>query len=314
MTDTRWIGAEVRAVRNTFAGFALDRAATLRGDPARLAECWAQPGGRVIPVLGETHPLVAADPPRPLLLAPEAVDRERGETVFLGLDGERRAWFAWLLDADQCAALPPIADTVGLRHAASVLAEPEAAMLAYAGAMAYWHRRHRFCGSCGAPTAIGEGGFLRQCSRCAEREFPRTDPAVIVLVAHGTPGSTDERCLLGRQPRWPAGLYSTIAGFVEPGESVEHAVAREVVEETGIRIAGLHYRSSQPWPFPSSLMLGYQARALTDAITIDHAELEDARWFTRAELRDTRASHEHQLPGVISIARRLIDEWLGREY
>ena len=168
-----------------------------------------------------------------------------------------------------------------LRQVAALLDAPDAAILAHARAMAYWHQRHRFCGDCGSPTESREGGYVRVCSnaQCGQHHFPRSDPAIIVLVESGN------RCLLGRKSSWPAGQYSTIAGFVEPGECIEGAVIREVSEETGVQVGEIHYQSSQPWPFPSSLMLGFRARAVESTIRVDQDELrrEDAQWFTREE-------------------------------
>jgi NAD+ diphosphatase len=181
------------------------------------------------------------------------------------------------------------------------------AILAYARAITYWNRGHRFCGVCGSPTRSAEAGHLRVCTgeRCKREHFPRTDPAIIVLVNDG------EKCLLGRSTRWPGRLYSTIAGFVEPGESLEMAVAREVMEETGVLVdpGRAVYHSSQPWPFPSSLMLGFTAYARRGEIRVDRSELEDARWFSREELRKAIIDGTIYLPLKFSIAYRLIDDW-----
>ena len=156
---------------------------------------------------------------------------------------------------------------------------PEAALLAYARGLMYWHRRHRFCGVCGAATDSRGGGHVRRCRNADEphEHFPRTDPAVIMLVTHDDLEGRGPAALLGRQSRWPDGMYSTLAGFVEPGESLEEAVAREVREETGVAVADVRYQASQPWPFPSSLMLGFRARAVTTGIDVDQRELQDAR-------------------------------------
>ena len=177
----------------------------------------------------------------------------------------------------------------------------DAALLAYARAMMYWHLRHQYCGVCGALTELLEAGHVRQCTNpeCRATHFPRTDPAVIMLVISG------ELCLLGRQASWPAGMYSTLAGFVEPGEKFEAAVAREVFEESSVRIGRTTYHSSQPWPFPGSVMLGFHALAETTDIRVDHTELEDARWFERSWLLAQHDKTEFFLPGKQSIARRL---------
>ena len=192
-----------------------------------------------------------------------------------------------------------------LRQAAAIVEPEDGALLAYARAMMTWHQRHRFCGACGAPTESQQAGHLRRCTRaeCAAEIFPRTDPAVIMLVRDG------DWCLLGRQARWPPGVYSALAGFVEPGESLEDAVGREVMEEAGVAIDGCEYHSSQPWPFPSSIMLGFWATARRGEVRVDGSELEEARWFHR----DQVLAQEVRLPPKLSIARRLIDDWLRAE-
>jgi len=189
-----------------------------------------------------------------------------------------------------------------LRPLASELDAEEAGLLAYARALIHWQRRHRHCGVCGAATAPRRGGHVLRCSaaNCGSEFFPRIDPAIIVLVTDG------ERALLGRQASWPAGRYSTIAGFVEPGESLEDAVGREVLEETGVHVESCQYHSSQPWPFPSSLMLGFLASASPEATPGSSDELEDARWFTREQI----IAGEILLPPPTSISHRLIMTWL----
>ena len=172
--------------------------------------------------------------------------------------------------------------------------------------MMFWHSRHRFCGLCGNPTRSEEAGHMRSYTdpACNTMHFPRTDPAVIMLVSDG------DRALMGRSKHFPPGMYSTLAGFVEPGESLEMAVAREVREETGIEIGPVHYHSSQPWPFPANIMLGFHAEALTTEITVDYGELEDARWYERGWLLSHVDDDSFRLPRLDSIARRLIEDWL----
>jgi NAD+ diphosphatase len=184
---------------------------------------------------------------------------------------------------------------------AMLLPDAEAGLLSYARAMMYWRQRHRFCGVCGSKMTASRGGHVLVCTNadCRHESFPRIDPAIIVLISDG------ERALLGRQAAWPAGRYSTIAGFVEPGESLEDAVAREVFEETGVRVDTMEYHSSQPWPFPSSLMLGFTAHAATTDIHLRDQELEDARWFTRADFSTGRL----KIPPGLSISFRLIEHW-----
>jgi NAD+ diphosphatase len=180
-------------------------------------------------------------------------------------------------------------------------------MLAYARGLMHWHARHRFCGVCGSPTESAEAGHVRRCTNpaCAAMHFPRTDPAVIVLVTDGS------RALLGRQKSWPPGMHSVLAGFVEPGESLEDTVRREVHEETGIVVDEITYHSSQPWPFPSSIMLGFTARAATTALHVDPDELESAAWFEREFLLNSPENESFKLSRRDSIARRLIDDWLA---
>ncbi|MDH3588092.1 MAG: NAD(+) diphosphatase, partial [Gammaproteobacteria bacterium] len=180
-----------------------------------------------------------------------------------------------------------------------------AALLAYAQAMVLWHRRHRYCGKCGTVCMSRDAGHERSCSNndCGQTIFPRIDPAIIVLVEH------EGRSLLGRQPAWPSGIYSTIAGFVEPGESLEDAVRREVAEETGVRVGTVCYHSSQPWPFPSSLMLGFCAEATDPAISLNDNELEEARWFSRADLQAGLRAGALRVPPQLSISSKLIAQW-----
>ena len=181
----------------------------------------------------------------------------------------------------------------------------DGSVMAYARAMLYWHYRHIYCGRCGQKTTVQKLGHQRKCdsASCGEIHFPRTDPAVIMLVHDG------ERVLLGRQAIWPEGMYSTLAGFVEPGETIEHATAREVYEEVGIQVGDIRYQHSQPWPFPSSLMLGLHAKALTTELLVNYDEIEDAQWFTRDELLNFSDQGKF-LPRQLSISRRLIDDWL----
>jgi NAD+ diphosphatase len=198
---------------------------------------------------------------------------------------------------------------VDLREIGSLLERDAGALLAYARAMAYWHHRHQFCGTCGSTTVSAEGGHQRSCTNagCAHKHFPRMDPAVIVLVTRR------DRCLLARQAGWSDRLHSVVAGFVEPGESIEAAVLRELFAETGVHVGEITYQSSQPWPFPSSLMLGFTAAGLSETITRHDGELEDARWFTRREIAETVAAGALRLPTTASIAYRLIEDWFDAD-
>ena len=283
------------ATRSNFLAAApLDRIGHLRRDEAWLAA--ARERGDWI-ALWRRKVLVSAEAaPRPLFLAADAMPETRQEWVLLG---ERAGvpCFAFTLGGED----PPVAlgRFEDIRGLGELLDPGDAALLAYARAMLTWHEHHGYCNRCGAPTRSIEAGHARQCESCEAKHFPRVDPAIIVLVADG------DHCLLGRQPSWPPGRYSTIAGFVEPGESLEDAVAREVAEETGVRVGQVEYHSSQPWPFPSSLMLGFTARAAGGRITLRDSELEDARWLSRDDI----AAGEVMLPPRVSIAWRLIEHW-----
>ena len=196
---------------------------------------------------------------------------------------------------------------IGLREVGALLGDRDAGLFVHAVALANWHATHGRCARCGATTTVEAAGHVRRCTACGTEHFPRTDPAVIVLV-------TDDagRALLGHNPQWPANRYSTLAGFVEPGESAEHAVVREIKEESGVDVVDVRYLGSQPWPFPSSLMLGFTARAIDpDAVQVDGEEISDARWFSPADLRDAVASGEVLFPPSVSIARKLVEHWYG---
>jgi NAD+ diphosphatase len=216
---------------------------------------------------------------------------------FLGVDGGGVAYAAAVGDVRPRIDARPM----DLRAVGALLDDRDAGLLTHAVALANWHATHTHCPRCGAPTESVLGGSVRRCTVDGSEHFPRTDPAVIMLVHDGA-----DRCVLGRQPSWPPGRFSTLAGFVEPGEAAELAVVREVQEEVGLAVTDVEFRASQPWPFPSSLMLGFWARATEDAITIDGAELAEARWLSRAELR----REEVLLPPPVSIAWRLITDWL----
>ena len=305
--------------------FPLDRAPLQRRDAAWLAAARADPATRLLPVWrGKNliHPGTDLGAARIKGASAAAFWALGGEAIFLGTDAGG-AWFA--LDVSEreepelaplIAACAPGAGFMELRPASPLLEAGEAAVLAAARGLAHWHRSSRFCGACGAPTASRDGGHARRCEddRCGRDHFPRTDPAVIMLLTipapPGRPG--DGRCLLARQPHWPDALYSALAGFVEPGESLEAAVRREAMEEVGVALARVIYRASQPWPFPSSLMVGFRAEAAGDIIRRDETELADARWFSRAELR-ALPKDDLKLSRVDSIARFLIEEWLAEE-
>ena len=298
---------------NFYAGGALDRASPRRKDRAWVDALLAGAGTRFV-LLWRGRNLVlsgAEAEPRAAFLTRAQYAPDGGEPVLLGLDGDT-AYFAFDLSRHEtplaALALSDPCEFTDLRRVGPLLPRAEGSLLAYARGIAYWHERHRFCGVCGAPTASEEGGHVRRCTsaQCGASHFPRTDPAVIMLVHDG------KRCLLGRKSEWPRGMHSTLAGFVEPGESLEEAVAREVFEETGIAVDEVTYHSSQPWPFPASLMLGFHARARSRAITVDPEELEHAAWYERGFLLTHEDDDELRLPRRDSIARRLVEDWLRR--
>jgi NAD+ diphosphatase len=274
----------------TFSGAVLDRAPDRRRDAAWVDRQRERADARAL-VMSDRG--LWMDDGQLLLLAPDP------GAVFLGLDGERPLF---AMDAEPADGHP-----AGLREAASELSAEQAALGAYAASLLSWHRRHRFCANCGAPTEVVDGGHERSCPACGAHHFPRTDPAVIVRVVDG-----GDRLLLGRQPSWPEGRFSVLAGFVEPGETLEEAVRREVLEESGIVVGEVAYVASQPWPFPSSLMIGFNARAAGGDPRPGDDELNEVRWFERTEVEAAaRGEGDVLLSPPYSIARRLIDAWLA---
>jgi len=297
-----------------FYSSGVDRASHLRKDAAWLGERLAHQSSRFVLVWRGQNLIAEYESAEPaaVFLPPEAIDAAEKDAVLLGIEGDA-AFFAIDLSAMEAPleivkAAPPSA-FIDLRRVGPLLPQQHGSLLAFARGMAYWHQRHRFCGVCGSPTRSEEAGHVRRCTNqtCNAAHFPRTDPAVIMLVHEGS-----ERCLLGRQAAWPQGMHSTLAGFVEPGESLEEAVAREVYEETRIELGSVTYHSSQPWPFPASLMLGFHAEAKTTAITVDKTELDDARWYERAWILAHQDDEHFRLPRRDSIARRLLEDWLKR--
>jgi NAD+ diphosphatase len=274
-----------------FSGPGIDRADQVRCDEARLAATAAGEGVRQL-VWRNGLPAIAPDGS---LEWQEAASSE----LFLGIrDGV----------AHFSATEHPHPNARAAFDMIGSLADHEAPLFATALSLAWWHSRHRFCANCGAPTGIERGGWARPCPGCSAQHFPRVDPVVIMLAEH------EGRLLLGRQPQYPPGRYSALAGFLEPGESIEAAVARELYEEAGIAVTDVSYVASQPWPFPSSLMLGCHARSLSEEIVIDTTELDDARWFTREEIAAALAGESHaafQAPPRFAIARTLLEHWLA---
>jgi NAD+ diphosphatase len=297
---------------NFYASGAIDRLGHQRRDPDWLAARLADPASRLVPVWRSQNLVADSAAPMAITLPPDAGLIAVSRTVVLL--GEMHGAIHFAVDVSTVevpAALPALAGRGGfadLRSIGPLLAHDEGALLAYARGLLHWHARHGFCGVCGSPTESVEGGHVRRCLNpsCGAQHFPRTDPAVIMLVHDG-----GDRVVLGRQTIWPPGMHSVLAGFVEPGESLEDAVRREVEEEIGVRIGEVRYHSSQPWPFPASIMLGFTARALGGNITVDAHELETARWYSRAELLASPEDESFRLPRRDSIARRLIGDWLA---
>jgi len=312
---------------NAFTGALLDRAE----DGRRRIEGWVDeqrgdPRSRVLLAADEG---VRAEQGS-LVLAPLAAEEAGADrrAVLLGIDSLGPLWALDRgpspVDGERPVLIgaggrrgEPIADVpgwLGLREAAGTLSQAEGGLAAYAVALLNWHRSHRHCANCGAPTGPVEGGAARRCPRCGANHHPRTDPVVIMLVVDG------DRVILGRQASWPAQRYSALAGFVSPGENLEEAVAREVREEAGVEVARPRYMSSQPWPFPGSLMLGFLVPWESGAVGGSDPELEDVRWFTRAEVAEAAERNERwdvdgiggdlQLPPRAAIARRLVEGWL----
>jgi NAD+ diphosphatase len=276
-----------------FAGEGLDRADQLRADPRAIAALYQDPTARQL--VWENAALAVDEQGR---LRWQPIDG--APPLFLGfMDGEPR--FSMLADG----AAP--ATAYAHFQLLSLLDVGEAPLFAAALSLANWHRRHGHCSVCGQPTKPNRGGWSRACDSCGAEHYPRVDPVVIMLAEH------DGRLLLGRQPQYPPGRYSALAGFVEPGESIEAAVARELKEEAGIDVRNVRYLCSQPWPFPNSLMIGAHAEALADLLTIDTTELDDARWFDRAEVIAALSGAPDapfQPPPPTAIARTLLEAWV----
>ena len=305
----------------TFGSSGLDRAAALRGDPAALEAL--VPKGGVLPIW-RGKPLILGDA-LGWLAHDNAVFAGAGPAVFLGLDDGiprfARDISDWSPEAGAAGVEAGFFDPSLQRHPALdasyafaelrgvmvQLSARDAELAATAKAVLHWHRSHGFCAACGAASDMAMGGWQRNCPACAAHHFPRTDPVVIMLITHGN------RVLVGRNAAWPEGMYSLLAGFVEPGETLEAAVRREVAEEAGVTVGPVRYLSSQPWPFPASLMFGCAGEALTDTITLDPTELEDALWVTREEMVTVMAGGHPRIKPARrgAIAHFLIAHWLA---
>lgn len=303
-----------RSSFNFFAALDVDRMSVRRLDADWIREQIRGGRSRIVPVWRSQNLLTGADELKPVLLSAQDLDDPavlEEQAILLGCRGET-VYFAVELPEESEGAAERFGDDASfreLREAGPLLGAEDGALLAYARALTYWHRRHRYCGDCGSPTRSAEGGHIRACTHpeCGQRHFPRTDAAIIVLVTRREDG--EEYCLLGRQPIWPKGMHSAIAGFVEPGETLEQAVVREVHEETDVRVSTVHYQSSQPWPFPGSIMLGFTAEAGNREIRLNDGELQHAAWYTRADIAAGLADGTLRVPRRISIAHRLVEDW-----
>ena len=303
---------------NAFSGAALDRVADERKDPAWVAEQRADRAARTLLVGNAGVHLVASGEPR-LALLPLADVRDGAEPVLLGLDPTGPV-FVVDAEPDGDPPRPLVGDrgaapaapggatrAVGLREVVRLLPRADGGLVAYACALVNWHRRHPFCSACGTATDVTAGGLVRTCPNCGTHHFPRTDPVVIMAIYDGR-----DRLLLGRGPSWGERRYSTLAGFVDAGETLEEAVAREVREEAGVEIETPEYVSSQPWPFPTSLMLGFMAQWRSGEPRPQEDEIEEVQWFSREDVAAAVAGDgSFGLPDRYAIARRLIERWLA---
>jgi len=271
-----------------------ERVGRRRADEEWLDQRWRDPSTRVLRMVGSRFPFRDGD-----VEWTGSEELPPGQRLFLG-EQHGIAHFALLIDDRSLSQ-----DWANLRLVGHELTAEDAGLVVHALALAEWHQAHQHCPRCGGVLEVSDAGHVLTCRDCGRHQFPRTDPAVIMVVTDG------ERCLLGRQPQWPEGRYSTLAGFVEPGESLEAAVRREVAEEVGVEIGEVSYFGNQPWPFPSSLMVGFFTQALTTDISVDGDEISDARWFTREQMRTETEAGTLLLPGGISISRSLVEAWYG---
>jgi NAD+ diphosphatase len=298
---------------NAFADYPLDKAGFRRRDGAWLSEALAHEASQLVifhkgqPFAGESGAVWLAGAARDALCGPES------NTLFLGVDEDGRPYFAAEVSRDPSSL--PLGDLGAfedMRAFAARAPDREAAILGCAKALYEWHARHGFCANCGAPSFIVDGGWKRHCPACKAEHFPKVDPVVIMLPVLG------DRCCLGRQARFPRGMYSALAGFVEPGESLEEACAREVKEEVGLETVNVRYHSTQPWPFPYSLMIGLIADVADDVLTLDDDEIDEAVWITREEARAAISGgaaladgRRIFAPPPLAIAHQLVKAWVN---
>jgi NAD+ diphosphatase len=293
---------------NFYTSEGFNRAAQKRGDATWITARLNDPATR-IHVVWRGRTLIGVDSQELCLLAlgdHRILIEEAATIVLLGLEGEH-AHVAIDLSHREEETMAEFGRLVDLRSIGPLLPATQAALAAFARGMAHWHSRHLFCGACGRPTRSEQAGHVRRCTgpECGIETFPRIDPAVIMRVTHAN------RILLGRQAVWPPGMHSVLAGFVETGEALEDAVRRETMEEVGLALASVRYFGSQPWPFPSSLMVGFVAEAVSDVLELDRQEIDQARWYTRDELKHSPEDETFRLPRRDSIAWRLVADWMN---
>jgi NAD+ diphosphatase len=281
----------------------VDRLTEKRTDVAWLDAAWADPGTRVL-VVSDGRALVRLDEDQAALVFVPAADAPGGTRFLLGQDADGVVYFGI---SAELPPSPPEIRVLSLREVGTLLSDRDAGLLTHAVALANWHDTHTHCPVDGTPTVVDPGGHSTRCPADGTEHFPRTDPAVIMLVT-----DPDDRCLLARNAAWPGRRVSILAGFVDPGESAEQAVIREVAEETQIKVTNVRYVGSQPWPLPRSLMLGFRADAPAgQAIMVDAEEIAEAHWFSRDELLAAIKAHQIALPPPVSIARHIIEQWYG---
>jgi NAD+ diphosphatase len=298
---------------NHFANYPLDRAAIRRKDDTWLAEARLRDDARLA-IFHKLTPFIIDEGTSVGWLGGHAASLFGASplALFLGVNAQGAPTFAMEAPDDFDMGQFPLAelgDFVDLRGTAGNLPTGDLAVLGCAKWLFDWHRRHGFCANCGARSEVKDAGWRRLCPKCSTEHFPRVDPVVIMAP------TLDDRVCLGRQHRWPRGMYSALAGFIEPGESIEDAVAREVLEEAGLTVTHVRYHSTQPWPFPASLMFGVICTVENDAVTVDGEELEEARWFTRDEVKQmlARTHADAAMPGAIAIAHHIIKAWAIEE-
>ncbi|MFD2247301.1 NAD(+) diphosphatase [Pontibacter ruber] len=298
---------------NFFSDNILNRHSELRTNAAFIQGKLSADTTRFILVCDNKSLVLSGEKPKAALLQRHELGdllEQAGLQVFLGVEDEV-AYFALGLDGMQDQVETQLGQAytfTDLKTVALQMPRKQSALLAYARAMVHWNLRHLFCADCGNPTQSSEAGHVRKCKQegCGKSHFPRTDTAVIVLISEG------DACLLGRGAAWPEGRYATVAGFLEPGETLEQAVAREAQEETGVALESIRYHSSQPWPFPASIMVGFMATASNRHLQVDYTELEDARWFTRDEIVEGLQNGTLILPPRVSISYNLIRDWFDQ--